>query len=99
MTMTATIDRELLTRRTPEAETFYNIKQDDFASFAKDRPVVMGRTNTGHYGTSLEYSPTGGRNWQIVSFHTTVAEALGEFRDLPTWKDPDPLHYRILKES
>ena len=99
MTMTAAHDRESLTRRTPEAEKFYNIRNDDFASFADDRPVVMGRTNTGHYGTSLEYSPTGGRNWQIVSFHTTVAESLDAFRDLPTWKDLDPLHYRILKES
>jgi hypothetical protein len=93
---TATQD---LTRRTPEAETFYNIKQDDYANFHEGRPVVMGRTNTGNYGTSLEYSFYGGRNWGIMSFHTTVAEALDAFSNLALGKDRDPLHYRVLKES
>lgn len=90
---------ETLTRRTLEAERFYNIKPGDFASFHVGRPVVIGRTGTGNYGTSLEYSFYGGRTWGIMSFHTTVAEALGAFEDLGLGKDRDPLHYRILKES
>lgn len=98
-TATAEPRTELLTRRTPEAKAHYNIKGNDYANFHVGRPVVIGRSNTGHYGTSLEHSPTGGRNWQIVSFHVTVAEALDAFRDLDLGKDRDPLNYRILKES
>lgn len=90
---------EALTRRTPEAETFYNIKPGDFTNFHEGRPVVIGRTGTGNYGTSLEYSFYGGRTWGIVSFHTTIAEALDAFHNLPLGKDRDPQHYRILKES
>ena len=90
---------ETLTKRTPESEVFYNIKASDYANFHPDRPVVIGRSGTGQYGTSLEYSPSGGRNWQIVSCHETVVDALSTFSSLPTWKDRDPLHYRILKES
>lgn len=90
---------ETLTRRTPEAEAFYNIKAADFASFHEGRPVVIGRSGTGSYGTSLEYSHCGGRNWQIMSFHVTVAEAMDAFRDIGLGKDRDPQHYRILKES
>ena len=91
-----------LTRRTPEAEIHFNIKAHDYASFHVGRPVVMMRSGTGHYGTSLEYSHSGGRNWQIVSFHETVVDALMAFSEIAhhgLGKDRDPLHYRILKES
>ena len=90
---------ETLSRRTPEAESFYNIKAEDFASFHEGRPVVIGRSGTGSYGTSLEYSYGGGRTWHIMSFHVTVAEALDAFANLGLGKDRDPQHYRILKES
>lgn len=95
----AMIETPLLTRRTPEAEAFYNLKAIDSAWFHLGRPVIIGRCDTGHYGTSLEYSHSGGRNWQIMSFHETVFEALAAFAALGLSKDRDPQHYRILKES
>lgn len=95
--MTMTI--ETLTRRTPEAAAFYNIKAQDFAKFHTRRPVIILRSGTGHYGTSLEYSHSGGTNWQIVSFHETIFDAMEAFAALGMGKDRDPIHYRILKES
>lgn len=88
-----------LTRRTPAAEAFYCIKHDDNASFHTRRPVIVYRSGTGSIGTSLEYSPTGGRNWQIVSFHGNTVEAIEAFHAIGSGKDRDPLHYRILMES
>ena len=87
-----------LTRRTPEAETFYSIKDGDYANFHAGRPVCVGRECTGQSGISLEYSHTGGRAWHIVSFHESIAEAIDAWNALPCWKDRDPLHYRILQE-
>lgn len=88
-----------LTKRTPEAEMFYNIKDGDYANFHVGRPVCVGRECTGQSGVTLDYSPTGGRNWQIMSFHETIPQAIDAFHSLPAWKDRDPLHYRILQES
>lgn len=90
---------ETLTKRTPESEAHYNIKPGDLVSFSRKRPVIVFRDKTGHYGTSLEYSPTGGRNWQFVSCHDDVIQAIRAFHNLGLGKDRDPLHYRILKES
>lgn len=88
-----------LTSRTNESEAYYNIKAMDAAFFHPGRPVIVGRSGTGHFGISLEYSHSGGRNWQIVSFHETVAAAIDAFRDLGLGKDRGAQHYRILKES
>lgn len=91
-----------LTKRTPEAEAFYNIKANDVTNFHVKRPVIMMRSGTGQYGISLEYSHCGGRGWHIMSFHETIFEALEAFaaiRDGIGGKDRDPRHYRILKES
>jgi hypothetical protein len=88
-----------LSTRTPEAIERFNLKPADVVFFHANRPPVIHRTNTGLHGISLEYSFTGGRNWQIVSFHDTVPETIEAFHDLGLGKDREPTHYRILRES
>lgn len=90
---------ESLLTRTEDAERHFNLKSSDYASFHHSRPVVIRRTGTGSVGTSLEWSHSGGRNWQIVSFHASILAAIVAFRDMPAWMDRDPAHYRILHES
>ncbi len=87
-----------LTHRNAQSEVFYNIKPHHYANFNARRPVIVGRPNPMSVGVSLEYSHTGGHAWHIVSCHETVIEALAAFAALPSHKDVDPRHYRILKE-
>ncbi len=90
-----------LTRRTPEACLHFNIRPTDVASFHVDRPVLVMRSGTpgSQRGITLDWSPTGGRNWQVMSFHESVADAIRAFHTLPPSKSRNPLHYRILHES
>ncbi len=88
-----------LTRRTPEAEGFYNVKTGDYVNMHIGRPVVIGRNNPHNAGITLEYARHGGRTWQIVSYHKSIAEAITAFRNLDSGKDSDPTHYRILMEG
>lgn len=94
---TATL--ETLTRRTPEAITRYGIKDSDTVSFNDSRPVVILRQGCKEYGISLEYSYAAGAQWQIMSFHETVAQAIDAFHNVGLGKDRDPRRYRILKDS
>lgn len=91
-----------LTRRTPEAEKHFNMQPFDVAFFHPSRLPVIMRSGSKHVGISLEYSHSGGRNWQYVSFHESVAKAIDKFAEIRTGiggKDREPTHYRILCES
>lgn len=94
-----TAEQTDLTRRTPETEAFYNVKPGDYLNLHAGRPAVIGRNNPHNSGITLEYSFYGGRTWQIVSFHGSIAEALTAFRNVGSGKDTDPTHYRILMEG
>ena len=94
-----TTTSENLSARTTEAEAYYRIRPHDNAHFHPKRPVVILREGNGlNDGTSLETRLANG-SWHPISEHPSIAAAIDAFHAIPSWRNRDPQHYRILNEG